>query len=53
MNEKYLQALLDSGLLDLASDGQYITTPQGIDAIKTAEEVRRTFSEFYERLRKK
>jgi predicted transcriptional regulator len=52
-NEKYLQALLDSGLLASTSDGQYITTPEGIDAIGIAQKARRTFSEVYEKLRKK
>ncbi len=49
--EEYLQAL--SGLLGLEPDGQYKTTPEGVNAIKTAEETIRTFSGFYKRLRKK
>ena len=52
-NKKYLQALLDSGFLALEPDGQYIATPEGRNAIGIAEEARRTFSRFYERLRKK
>ena len=53
LNKKYLQALLDSGFLDLTPDGQYIATPEGRNAIEIAEKARRTFNGFYERLRKK
>jgi predicted transcriptional regulator len=53
MNERYLQALLDSGLLALTPDGQYETTPQGRKAFGIVEEAIRTFSGFYERIRKK
>lgn len=49
--EEYLQAL--SGLLELAPDGQYRATPEGINASKIAEEAIRTFSEVYKKLREK
>jgi predicted transcriptional regulator len=49
-NNEYLQELSALGLLSLTSDGQYVTTPKGVNAIKTAENAIKTFSGLYKNL---
>lgn len=52
-NKKYLRVLSGLGFLVVGSDGQYKITPEGIDASRKIEEIRRTFSGLYERLRER